>query len=133
MHEIYSKCLCIYYLSYVLLFNHFSRTGLYSLRGFIKLRQSDFVGVAFFCCCCFLLFFLLFLVINVFTGGRTELPRKAIGPLGSNCYSRRLRTCIRREHISLVIFYSGEPLFPPPHTHTPSGSAHDIQNLLYLP
>ena len=39
-------------------------------------------------------FFLFFLVIYEFTEGRTNLPQETIGPKGSNCFLRGVRTSI---------------------------------------
>ena len=62
-----------------------------------------------------------FLVINVFTEGRTDLPLEAIGPEGSNCFSRGSVPVILRRHIATCDFL-GDSTDPCPS----SESAHAV-------
>ena len=52
-----------------------------------------------------------------FTEGRTDLPREAIGPDGSNCFSRGVHTSTSKECIALCDFSVGSG---PPVPQSPS-------------
>ena len=63
---------------------------------------------------------IIFLVINVFHRGPHD-PREAIGPLGSNCFSRGSVPEFLMKHIVTCDFKGIRTPCPPSH---PSGSAH---------
>ena len=50
---------------------------------------------------------LFFLVINVFHRGLTDLPREAIRPKGSKCFSRGFLPAFLRKHITTCVFPGG--------------------------
>ena len=66
----------------------------------------------------FLFLFLFFQPTTYFTEGHTYLPREAIGPEGSNCFSSGVRTSISKETYSFVILRFSRG-WGSGHTHTP--------------